>query len=83
VTFDIRAVAGGDAGRFLPAVLEAVDAEVCFFDGLRVAKNPEKTAIFFFICHKITARREPMAVSKKDLVNHVEDNGISVSPVGQ
>jgi hypothetical protein len=28
-----------------------VDAEICFFDGLRVAINPEKTAILFFICH--------------------------------
>jgi hypothetical protein len=40
------AVAGGDACGFLAAMLKAVKAQIGFLDGLRVAENPEKTAIF-------------------------------------
>ena len=40
-------VAGGDAGRLLPAVLQAVQPQISLRDSFRITKNAEKTAVLF------------------------------------
>jgi hypothetical protein len=44
-------VGGGDAGAFLSAMLERVQAEVCEIRGLSVAVNPEHPTLFPELIH--------------------------------
>jgi hypothetical protein len=49
VALDRSTVGGGDPRGFLAAVLETVQTEVGFLNRFSVAKNAEKTAVFFFL----------------------------------
>ena len=54
VATDVLAIAGGDAGRFLPAVLKAVKPEKRFLHGFGVAVYPENAAFFSGSCHMLS-----------------------------
>jgi len=47
-----NAIAGGDAGGFLAAVLQGEQAVVGLLHSVRVAVNPEQTAVFLFIARR-------------------------------
>jgi hypothetical protein len=44
VDVDVRAVGGGDAGGFLPAMLEGVEAEIGHLRGFGVVEDSEHAA---------------------------------------
>jgi hypothetical protein len=42
----VRAVGGGDAGRFLAAVLQGIEAQIGFARGLRMVVDGDDAAFF-------------------------------------